>query len=159
MSVNNVYINADIGGLLGSMFMSSLNESCVSCFVQWISPSAVSLLNMSVCCWLGAAIHLLLCVSLSVCVRFEWVCVLTLACMSEHLFLLCWTLCFYCNYSGRKWWQYSVFYWGKNVNVSLVSSVHSFYGSNQMYVENLVAYIIVKGLPAIWWLSCMFRGP
>lgn len=35
-----------------SMCMRTLNESRVSCFVQTKSPSAVSLLNMSVCPWL-----------------------------------------------------------------------------------------------------------
>lgn len=33
-----------------------------------------------------------------------------------------------------------------------------FYWSNQMYVEMCCVYYH-KGLPVMWWLRCMFRGP
>lgn len=98
------------------MCSNSLTESCVSCFVQVISPSAVSLLYISVCPWLKAPIYMLLCVCMRAYVRM---CANLHVCKNSSV-LPCSNLCFYCKLICKK--MVAIF-WSllrKNVNVSLL---------------------------------------
>ena len=73
------------------------------------------------------------------------------ACSNLHVckktsVLLCSTLCSYC----KLFWQKNdgnilIFVGEKCECITLVSSVHPFYGGNQMYVENKVVYIYCEG--------------
>lgn len=97
-----------------------------------------------------------LCVSLalspyslaSLCVR---VCVCTnLHVCKKTSVLLCSTLRSYCKtLLAENDGNINTFVGEKCECIALVSSVHPFYGGNQMYVENKVVYIIVKGLSVI----------
>ena len=111
-SVNNVHIKADIGGLLGYMCISSLVDSCVSCFVQ------VHLLYLccTSLCVLGFK-PLLTCYSVCACVC---VCTNLHVCKKKTSVLLCSTLCSYCKFFWQKMMAIFRFLLRKNVNVSLL---------------------------------------
>lgn len=102
MSVNNVHISTDMGGLLGYMCIRSLIGSCVSC------PSTVALLCIS-CVSLALSPYSPATLCECRCV-WECVCLNLHACKSTCL--LCSSLSCYYNYAGRKGWKYSDFCWG-----------------------------------------------
>lgn len=137
------------------MCIRSLIGSCLSCFVKAITPSALVLFNICVCPWLQAPCSLVsLCECVCVCVRE-----LGQTCMCVRILIYFVLNLVLVYYSGRKQWQYHNLLLRKNVNVSLLLVLLTyFYQSNPMYVETCCVYSH-KGSPAMWWLCCMFRGP